>query len=342
MKVRVRIRASLAREAPAEFKLWNAGPNPTDYGVHVWSARSVEEVLARYNERGNPLLLDVEHNGAQHEDGEPAVTAGYARLEVRAGEPWLVFDWSDFGRAQIASGERRFLSPEYDVDKNTGEILALYRVSLVADPGTHRARMLASARTSNTEKKPMDPTLSAILAVVNTVEDPAQAVAAIKDLVANMSGGETPPAPEPAVAGAPEEEEQPAPIAAGAKPAATKSAPALTVPIAVTAAADAAVVLVQNASRDHLLLTQGDKLAPSVRTWASTQPLAVVKGLLDAAPAKDTVTKRTTATRGGGGDAPNEHGLTEREIQKCKAKGVDPAKYAKNKAASMSATKEEV
>lgn len=138
-----------SRTAPAEFQLWSVGPNATDYGTHIWSSRSVREVMARYKTRGNPLLLDVEHNGAT-KDGEPAVTAGYARLEVRAGAPWLVFEWSDYGREQIATGQRRFLSGEYDVDKNTGEILALYRVSLVADPGTHRARMLAAASGKGT------------------------------------------------------------------------------------------------------------------------------------------------------------------------------------------------
>lgn len=148
-KVRARAAVALdARKAPREFKLWEVGPNGTDYGVHVWTERSAREVLKRYEARGNPILLDIEHKGATLEDGTPAPTAGYARLEVRAGAPWLVFDWSDFGREQIETGQRRFLSAEYDVDKVTGEIVAVYRVSLVADPGTHNARMLAGARTS--------------------------------------------------------------------------------------------------------------------------------------------------------------------------------------------------
>lgn len=306
-------RGELARVPPAEIQLWNVGPNATDYGVHVWSERSVREVHARYHERGNPLLVDVEHNGATLKDGEPAVTAGYARLEVRAGAPWLVFDWSDYGREQIESGQRRFLSPEYDVDKDTGEILALYRVSLVADPGTHRARMLATANTK--ERTPMD--LSVILAALRAAlaaEDPAVAKESISNLLAELSksgGDDAAPAAAGSDAGKPADDaglgmaaaaddedkgepdgdEKPAKVAAAAPASAA-------VPVEVTGAARAAVEQIKAAQRDHLLATQGDRLEPSIRRWASAQPLEVVKGLLDATPAKLEPVQRTTATRG--------------------------------------------
>ena len=166
---------SSERVPPAEIQLWNVGENRTDYGTHVWSDRSVAEISARYAERGNPLLIDVEHNGA-NVDGEPALTGGYARLEIRDGAPWLSFDWSAYGAEQIATGQRRFLSPEYDVDADTNEIIRLYRVSLVADPGTHRARVLASAALNATQGSPiMDPTLAAIMSLLDSVSDPAAA-----------------------------------------------------------------------------------------------------------------------------------------------------------------------
>jgi len=343
--------ASALRTPPTEMQLWSVGANPTDYGVHVWNERSVASVLELYTTRGNPLLIDVEHNGSQLADGEPAVTGGYARLEVRGGAPWLVFEWSDYGRAQIASGQRRFLSPEYDVDKDTGEILALYRVSLVADPGTHRARMLA---TSRQDRRMEMTTLLAALRAALAAEDPAVCKESIANLVAELdkgAGGESDAEGEPpATAGAGEDkpagmqtgaddgaqkdEDDKSKQMAGAKPATAPTTPARPAPEKsdkVTAAADDAVRLIQNSTRDHLLATHGDKLDPSIRRWASSQPLEVVKGLLDAAPAKDAPLKRGAPTRGNAGPS----GLTERELQKCKAKGVDPAKYAALKAASV-------
>jgi len=313
---------ALGREAPVEIQLWDVGANPTDYGVHQWTARSAVEVGKRYAERGNPIMLDVEHLGAVSE-GAPTPTAGYARLEMRAGAPWLVFDWSDFGREQIETGERRFLSSEYDVDKTTGEIVALYRVSLVADPGTHSARQLATAKGN-----PMD--IALILAALKAAlgaEDPAVAKESISNLVSQLesmagtsddaadptepvdSAAEDAGPPgaaddtkkEPMAAGAdgapPPADDEKKPVAAKAKASAPTAKPvASKAPIAD--AAIAAVAQIQNAQRDHLIATRGGDLDPAIRRWASAQPLAVVQGLIDATPAKPKTPTRATATRG--------------------------------------------
>ncbi len=328
----VRAFAFEPRTPPAEIQLWNAGDNATDYGVHKWTARSAADVTARYESRGNPLLIDVEHNGANSDDAEPTTTGGYARLEIRSGAPWLVFDWSAYAVEQIQTGQRRFLSPEYDVDKITGEILALYRVSLVADPGTHRARMLAAAHQQETG---MDPKLAAIMAILSSVADPAAAIESIKSLVANLDGGDP---VDPAEAAAPAEGEG-APLeasapdapesdkdkVAAAAPAAKVIAPVAAVKAAVAAtpdasvhvhvAAAAAVVQIENAQRDHLLATQGDRLDTSIRRWASAQPLAVVRGLIDATPAKQDPLGRVAATRGATHGAVAANGLQGAELE---------------------------
>ncbi len=348
-RVRVRAFALQERVPPAEIQFWDLGDNPTDYGMHRWTQRSAADVMARYDARGNPLLIDVEHNGALV-DGEPAVTGGYARLELRAGAPWLVFDWSAYGAEQIATGQRRFLSGEYDVDRTTGEILALYRVSLVADPGTHRARMLAAAK----QEKRMDPTLAAIMAILGSVSDPAAAIDSIKSLVSTLSGGdaaggdddaadgtdagdgagaELAAAPGDATCGdAPADDKskddkdkvaaaaKPAPLAkTGAKPAPAPSLAAVADTSAVDKVAASAVQQVSNAQRDHLIATQGDRLDPSIRRWASSQPLAVVSGLLHAAPAKLSPPGAVVATQGATqGEPAKPKGLEGRELDELK------------------------
>lgn len=336
---RVRAYAFEARTPPAEIQLWNVGDNPTDYGVHKWTARSSEDVLARYEARGNPLLIDVEHNGATTEDAAPTETAGYARLELRAGAPWLVFEWSAYAVDQIATGQRRYLSPEYDVDRTTGEITALYRVSLVADPGTHCARVLAVASQQETR---MDPTLAAIMAILSSVADPAAAVESIKSLVASLSGGgEGDPAAEPAVGDGEGDAAAAAASDAGGDPPAggdkkdkgdtsamapvKAASPAVTPPAAPAAspslaqlhqAAALAVTQIENAQRDHLLATSGDRLAPSIRVWAATQPFSVVRGLLNAAPKELGAPVRVAATRGAThGVAAEPHGLQGPELE---------------------------
>lgn len=206
---RVRAYQLQPAEPPREIQLWRPGPNPTDYGVHHWTERSAAEVIATYAARGNPLQIDIEHNGAEPPGAnDPPESGGYARLELRGGAPWLVFDWSAVAIEQISTRQRLFLSPEYDVDRETNEIVRLVRVSLVADPGTHNARMLASARRVRAGGE-TTMTLAFILAALraaNTAEDPEVRQQQIDALIAEIqkaAGEEAPaengePAPPPA------------------------------------------------------------------------------------------------------------------------------------------------
>ena len=318
MRVQASTVAVAEKTPPSEVRLWARGDNPTDYGVHRWTERSDRTVLARFNQRGNRILLDVEHNGAQLASGEPAATAGYAELELRNGEPWLVnIDWSAFGREQIETGQRLYLSSEYDVDPKTGEILALYRVSLVADPATHSARRLASIENTRMVASAaggdtMDKALLAALKALVAQDDPATVKEGLVSLIGQLDkapeggGGAAPaatateeepsPAPAAPAAAATEEEPKPAPMAASAAPTQVVRVDAS----AVERAAATGVKQIEDAQRDHLIATKGDRLEPSIRRWASTQPLAVVRGLIDAAPEPATKPSAPAKpTRGG-------------------------------------------
>jgi hypothetical protein len=198
--------------------------------------------------------------------------------------------------------------------------------------------MLAAAKQENS----MDPKLAAIMAILSSVSDPAAAIEAIKSLVANLDDGaavdaDADPMPETADAPPPEEgtpaaaaapdgpdaDKDKVAAAAPAKPAPAKVTPAAPARVAVVdvspvkAAAEAAVLQIENAQRDHMIATQGDRLDPSIRTWASSQPYAVVKGLIAAAPAKQTPTERVAATRGAGHvDRVTPKGLEGEDLEK--------------------------
>lgn len=269
----VRAYAFTLAEAPERIKLWNAGDNPTDFGVHRWTARSVRAVMGRYEARGNPIQIDVEHNNASVAPDGSEPQGGYATLVLEAGEPWLVFDWSAYALEQIATKQRRFLSPEYDIDKTTGEILALIRVSLVADPATHHARQLARARIlANTQNGVSPMPLALLLAALKaaaSAEDPEAAKTQIQALIAEVekaAGGEAAPAgepdgdePAPAVATAAAPADAPPAPAEGAKPkdedekmraaaAARRITPAGATPGEIALAQNVASVLAKNAA----------------------------------------------------------------------------------------------
>lgn len=321
-----------SREPPAELQLWNYGPNPTDYGVHIWNDRSIAEVSQTYAARGNPLPVDIEHKIATKDPSTPAPeTGGYAKLEIRDGVPWVVFDWSEVAVEQIRTGQRRFLSPDYDVDKATGEIVRLWRVALVADPGTHHARTLASSATSKGTPTMMHPAILAALKAALTAEDPKESISAlVSELEKAGDGGDKPADGEPVTATDTEKPESPPedgdkPIAAPGEDKfdKTASAPApgsATSPGGadgedkskgvkpyqaadnVTASSVGAPVdpVISKFMRDTLLSThpRAASLAEPVRIWASSQEYSTLKSFLDSLPSTPDAPARPHATRG--------------------------------------------
>lgn len=304
--MRVRAYAFKQGEPPSEVQLWTPGENPTDYGVHRWTERSAELVSAEYAARGNPLQVDIEHNCADGKANaaDPPQTGGYAKFEVRNGAPWLTFDWSAVATEQIRTRQRLFLSPEYEVDKTTGEIVRLIRVSLVGDPGTHHARMLANAKAAVRAERnaPMD--LSMVLAALRAAlaaEDPAVAKDSITNLVAEIEksqgGGGEPPAVDLAAAADDKPPTDPQQTSADDDPSKKKDEPvaakvAASKPAAPpTKSVDPAVSKLtadfDSFKRDTLLKESGHRLQESQRVWASRQPYAIVKGLIDSTDDKE-------------------------------------------------------
>lgn len=276
------------RTPPAEVQLWDVGANPTDFGVHKWTERSADIVMSRYAQKGKPIQIDVEHGNAEPlpAGATPPPSAGYAELEIRAGAPWLKFQWSKYGAQQIQDGERLFLSPEYDVDRATGEITRLVRVSLVADPATHHARMLASAAHAQGDRA-MD--LALILAALQaaiSAEDPAvckQQVTTLVGEMKKMAAPEGAPAAEGAeMAAAPlaEENKGEAPAEAPAAPAEEEKKPFAasaktpisddTVRIVAKVAADSASMQKRlgELEAENRVLAAGERIPEALRGFA--------------------------------------------------------------------------
>lgn len=171
--------------------VWRNGVNDTDLGAMVWNDRARKSVMETYRKRGNPILLDINHN--YNEDlragwearGEPAPTAGNAYLEVDgAGNLWIRPEWSAYARAKIEGKELRFLSPDFAYDKKTNEITEIYRISLVAEPGTWNARMVANAhRRKGRLSMGISPELLAAVMTMATMMEAEQVSDGLKEAV---------------------------------------------------------------------------------------------------------------------------------------------------------------
>jgi len=141
--------------APTAFRIWKAGDNPTDHGVHKFTARSARTLAAEQAARGNLYSIDVDHlsltKGDKAAVPEARKAVGFHQLEVREGaggpELWATnVEWTDAVRAGLEKKppEWRYFSPAYDVDKRTGEIVSYLNTALTNNPATWNVTALAS------------------------------------------------------------------------------------------------------------------------------------------------------------------------------------------------------
>lgn len=197
--------------------IWKPGPNETDEGILLWNARSIREAMGTYQRRGNALLIDINHNYSAAErakwakSGAPAPTAGYARLEVDArGGCWAIPDYSVYGLAKVRGKELRYFSPEFAYDSKTREITDMIRLSLVAEPGTWGARMVASARR-RLERSAMPPDMVDKMMELGAMlekEQVSEGVRALFSEVLAMAQGGAEPAPDALAAEEPAQDQK--------------------------------------------------------------------------------------------------------------------------------------
>ena len=146
-----------ANGVPTAFRVWKAGPNATDYGVHIFSARSAELLMAEQETRGNLYSIDVDHLSLNEKaPPESHKAAGWHRLDARKGdegpELWVVA--AEFGEP-FKGGltkdppEWRYFSPAYEVSKETGEIVSYLNTALTNNPATHYVTALATRIAAN-------------------------------------------------------------------------------------------------------------------------------------------------------------------------------------------------
>lgn len=320
--------------APSRFRIWRAGPNAWDLGVVNLTPAALESVIAEFQRRSNPLSMDFEHAISLSPDPAVALpTAGYVELEAVDGELWAVARWSDCGREapvpevvccarhQIESGQRITISPDWTAIEATGEPVRINRISLVADPATFGASLLAS-RAAAGRRGGMDEMSDARAAYRHASrmagsKDPdekkmgeamcakmkAAASALGADIEKEPEGGAPPPKPEeekkPETAAElppkPEEEKKPE---AGATAGALASRQAQTPPTLTLATALQAFDAreAERAQLNTLLAANKDRLGEK------TIALLASKGLTNAREFIETLPARPAPT-GTGGDA---------------------------------------
>jgi phage I-like protein len=143
-----------AKEPPREFRLFAAGPVPTiTFGSekeeeYSFTERSQKAVLEHSQKWGVAHSLDWEHRAlfaATSGDGRAPAAAWY-KLAVRNAELWAVdVEWTPQGAADLTSRAYRYVSPAFDYDPKTREVLAIINTALTNTPKTRNAPALMAA-----------------------------------------------------------------------------------------------------------------------------------------------------------------------------------------------------
>lgn len=273
-----------------------------------------EAVVAASMEGGRPLAFDYNHQTVfAAVNGSPSPASGWIdKLEVRDGAVWGHVDWTDAGRAAVASREYRFISPAFKHDKS-GRVERLVSAGLVNAPNLRELPAInAQIGAPSGDPIPMDKVLQARLAKALGLADDASVEAIVTHAETNRT------------------------VATGAPD------PSQYVPMAAFAELQTTVAaLQQNAASTHAAqavdaATKAGKLTPALRDWglsyASQNPTGFEQWV-SAAPVivAGGVDPNVAAAAAVEGEKVETGALTPAEIAACSQLGISHDAYVATK-----------
>lgn len=313
-------------------------------------------VIARFDTRTNPVVVDYEHQTLnKEENGQPAPAAAWIhQLHWREGSGlWATAELTARAAASIKAREYRYVSPVFVFDPVTGEVLAILMAAITNNPaidGMAPLEVAAAATFGFTHPSKELPTVNKLLAALCAVLglDPAtttedQAVAACTALKAKLEAADQARTALGVADGADGAAMVAACTALKAQATAAASAtpdPAKYTPNGVVEEmkAQIAALTSKNTDREVAELVEAGladgRLHEAQRAWAmdlGRHDVAQLSAYLKATPAIAALSGSQTRGQAPAG-ATDENGLTAAELAVCTATGVSPKDFAAAKA----------
>lgn len=203
--------AALAAALPADgqavqllpagvFRAGDGSGRPADAPHWKLDGAIAARLIARVAARANPLVIDYEHQTLYAEkNGQKAPAAGWfsgKSLQWRDGAGLFAVDpeWTPAAAGHIASREYRYLSPVFEYDRASGEVLDLRMAALTNNPGLSGMAAVALTALNDfpTQEDPVNETLKKLLAAIGLAEDApeADALAAVAALKAKADAAD--------------------------------------------------------------------------------------------------------------------------------------------------------
>lgn len=194
---------------PVSVKIFDPGENKSTKGSVFFTARSAELIMVAFKERGMPLMWDYEHESTVPLEQRPVsasagfgeASAHHSELELRGADGagvdgfdqalWAIrIEWTDDARSQIVSGKRRQVSPAFDVERGTREIVGLASMALCFEGATNNGRILSPLdRRLHSRGQRMEQIIAALRAAIEA-GDWEQVKAALAALEQAGGGGD--------------------------------------------------------------------------------------------------------------------------------------------------------
>lgn len=113
------------------------------------------QIAALVNQNSQGLLIDFEHESLKKADAPEAGRA--TALEWRDDGLYVAdASWTAEAKAQIASGKKRFISPVFQFNGATGEVLALESIALTGDPAVLGLTDLSQVAVASAQRQSGD------------------------------------------------------------------------------------------------------------------------------------------------------------------------------------------
>lgn len=327
--------------------------------VAAWriDSAAAQRVIARYQTRANPVVVDYEHQTLRAEqNGQPAPAAGWIHaLTWREGSGlWATVELTERAAALIRSGEYKFVSPVFAFDGTTGEVLAILMAAITNNPAIDGMAplelvaaatfgVLAPSQTTTQETRSMNKLLVALCAALGldaakTTED--QAVAACTALKLRLDALDK----IGAEVGVKEVGDGAAVIAActalktQASAAAPDPAKFVAVGVVEELKGQLAILTARQVDREVGELVEAGladgRLFEAQRQWATDlgkKDIAALSQYLKTAQPLAGLRGSQTEGKPPAGTT-DENGLTAAELAVCTATGIDPKAFAAAKA----------
>lgn len=197
-RLSIALSLGLNDDPPTEFRLFVSGWNKTENGTFLFDQEAAAAVMAAHQKWGVDVAIDLEHGMLEGPSADPTSrdARGWCQLELRAdGSLWAVnVRWTPDGAARLADKRQRYVSPAFEVDRETKRVTKIINVAITSIPATHRTPALVAASVGACmDPKAVQEALDALIA-----GDSEKCAELLKSMIAAAASGDPDAATEDA------------------------------------------------------------------------------------------------------------------------------------------------